>query len=57
MSARLSPEDLDYLRRSCEQSGVPLRVADRATVVAAADILRPRRPAPVSRREPGRRAA
>lgn len=40
MSARLSEEDREYLRRSCEASGVPERVEDPETVLRAADLLR-----------------
>lgn len=41
MSDRLSAEDIEYLRRSCEESGVPEKVTDPIVIADAADILRP----------------
>lgn len=32
--------DLDYLKKSCEKSNVPVRVEDPAVILAAADILK-----------------
>lgn len=56
MSAgRLSDADREYLRRSCEESGVPVKITDPAVVLRAADTLRSSTPL-ISQSE-GRRAA
>lgn len=40
-AGRLSPEDREYLRKSCEESGVPVKITDPTVVQLAADILNP----------------
>lgn len=52
MTGYLSPEDLEYLRRSCEESGVPVTITDPIALDEAAEILRP-----TSKPTEGRRAA
>lgn len=36
----MSPEDLEYLRRSCEASGVPVKITDPEALDQLAAILR-----------------
>lgn len=41
MSRPLSEEDCEWLRRSCEASGVPEKITDPEVVLRAAEVLRP----------------
>jgi len=40
VSAQLSTQDRDYLRRSCDASNVPVKVTDPVVVARAARLLR-----------------